>query len=103
MGKFGMGQSVPRTEDPRLLTGRGRYVSDTALGGQVFGYTVRSPHAHAHIRSIDTGAAKAAPGILAVYTHEDVVAQGLGRTQVHFPPRTRPDGAPDYDRPHPGL
>jgi carbon-monoxide dehydrogenase large subunit len=103
MGKFGMGQSVPRTEDPRLLTGRGRYVSDTVLGGQTFGYTVRSPHAHAHIRTIDSGAAKAAAGVLAVYTHEDVVAQGLGRTHVHFPPRTRPDGSSDYDRPHPGL
>ena len=103
MGKMGMGQSVPRTEDPRLLTGRGRYVSDTTLVDLAFGYTVRSPHAHAHILSIDTAAAKAAPGVLAVYTYADVVAQGLGRTGTHFPPRTRPDGSPDYDRPHPGL
>ena len=103
MGKFGMGQSVPRTEDPRLLTGRGRYVSDKSLDGQAYGYTVRSPHAHAHIKSIDTEAAKAAPGVVAVYTHEDVLTRGLGRTGTHFPPRTRPDGSPHYDRPHPGL
>ena len=103
MVKMGMGQSVPRTEDPRLLTGRGRYVSDTKLSGQAYGYTVRSPHAHGHIQSIDTEAAKTAPGVLAVYTHEDVVAQGLGRTGTHFPPRTRPDGSSHYDAPHPGL
>ena len=103
MGKMGMGQSVPRTEDPRLLKGRGRYVSDKVLSGMAIGYTVRSPHAHAHIRSFDVDEAKNAPGVLAVYTHADVVAQGLGQTGTHFPPRIRPDGSSHYDRPHPCL
>ncbi len=103
MGKFGMGQSVQRFEDPRLLTGRGRYVSDTALAGQVYGYSVRSPHAHAHIKLIDVAAAKTAPGVLAIYTHRDIEEAGLGRTKPHSPPRTRPDGSPNFFTPHPGL
>src|SRR3954469_17280385 len=54
MGEFAIGQSVPRFEDPRLVRGGGRYVGDMALPGMVFGYVLRSPHAHARIRSIDT-------------------------------------------------
>jgi len=103
MGKFGMGQSVQRFEDPRLLTGRGSYVSDMALANQVYGYTVRSPYAHAHILSIDVAAAQEAPGVLAVYIHTDVEAAGLGRTKPHCPPRNRPDGSPEFFTPHPGL
>ena len=68
MGEFAIGQSVPRFEDPRLVTGGGRYVGDMVLPGMVFGYVLRSPHAHARIRSIDTSKAKAAPGVLAVLT-----------------------------------
>ncbi|MDP6926123.1 MAG: hypothetical protein QGG84_03440 [Rhodospirillales bacterium] len=96
MGKFGMGQPVQRFEDPRLLTGRGRFVSDTALADQVYGYTVRSPYAHAQILSIDVSAAKEAPGVLAVYIHADVEAAGLGRTKPHCPPRSRPDGSSEF-------
>ena len=104
MGMFGMGQPVPRTEDPRLLTGRGQYVSDVSLLNQAYGYCVRSPYAHAEITSIDTAAASAAPGVLTVYTHSDVAAAGLGGTKPHFPPRKRPlDGSPEYYTPHPGL
>ena len=58
MGKFAMGQSVPRTEDPRLLTGRGRYIDDVSMIGQCHAFVLRSPHAHARIRSIDVAAAK---------------------------------------------
>ena len=54
MGEFAIGQSVSRFEDPRLLQGGGRYVGDMVLPGMVFGYVLRSPHAHARIRSIDT-------------------------------------------------
>ena len=53
MGKFAMGQSVPRTEDPRLLTGRGRYIDDVAMVGQCHAFVLRSPHAHARSRAID--------------------------------------------------
>ena len=62
MGQFGIGQSVTRFEDPRLLRGEGRFVEDVNLAGQAYMYLVRSPHAHARIRSIDTSAAKSAPG-----------------------------------------
>ena len=71
MGEFGMGQPVPRFEDPRLVRGEGRYVGDIILPGMAFGYVLRSPHAHAKIRSIDTTAAKAAPGVLCVLTGAD--------------------------------
>src|ERR1700745_358060 len=62
MVEFAIGQSVSRFEDPRLLRGGGRYVGDIVLPGMVFGYGLRSPHAHARMRSIDTSNAKAADG-----------------------------------------
>ncbi len=77
-GKFGIGQPVPRTEDPRLLTGRGRYVDDHNLPGQLYGVVVRSPHAHARISKVDAAKAKAAPGVVAVLTGADAVTDGLG-------------------------
>ena len=58
MGQFGIGQPVTREEDPRLLKGRGRYVDDVQLPNTTYGYVLRSPHAHAKIKAIDTGAAK---------------------------------------------
>ena len=102
MGKFGIGQGVRREEDPRLLTGRGNYVNDVNLPGQAYTHILRSPYAHAEIRSIDTTAAKAAPGVLAVYVGADVVADDLG-----FPGMPakwkRPDGQPMKYRPQPPL
>ncbi|MBT5940658.1 MAG: hypothetical protein HOG95_12085, partial [Rhodospirillaceae bacterium] len=62
MGQFAFGQSVARTEDPRLLTGRGNYVNDVNLHRQAHGFVLRSPYAHAKILSMDTSAAEAAPG-----------------------------------------
>jgi carbon-monoxide dehydrogenase large subunit len=82
MGEFAIGQSVSRFEDPRLLTGGGRYVGDMVLPGMVFGYVLRSPHAHARIRSIDVGPAKAAPGVLAILTGADWQACGWGDLPV---------------------
>jgi aerobic carbon-monoxide dehydrogenase large subunit len=76
--KFGIGQPVRRLEDPRFITGRGRYVDDIDLPRQAYGVVVMSPHAHARIKAIDTAAAKAAPGVLAVLTGVDVAADGLG-------------------------
>ncbi len=102
MGEYGIGQSVSRFEDPRLLRGAGRYVNDRSLPGQAYAYILRSPHAHAKIRTIDTEAAKAAPGVLAIYTEADIAADGLGTTKVAIP-RKRPDGSPLFSRPHPGL
>ena len=82
MGEFAIGQSVSRFEDPRLLKGGGRYVGDMALPGMAFGHVLRSPHAHARIRSIDTTKAKAAPGVLAVLTGVDWQASGWGDLPV---------------------
>ena len=82
MGEYAIGQSVSRFEDPRLLKGGGRYVGDMVLPGMVFGYVLRSPHAHARIRSIDTSKAKAAPGVLAVLTGDDWQASGWGDLPV---------------------
>ena len=73
--KFGMGQAVPRVEDPRLLRGGGRYTDDINLAGQARAYILRSPMAHARIESIDISAAKAAPGVLAVLTGADWAAR----------------------------
>jgi carbon-monoxide dehydrogenase large subunit len=73
----GIGDTVRRKEDLRLLTGRGCYSDDFNLPGQAYGAALRSPHGHALIRSIDVAAARAMPGVLAVLTGEDARADGL--------------------------
>ena len=66
------GAALKRREDPRLISGRGTYVDDLQLRGTLYLALLRSPHAHARIRSIDAGAAKAMPGVFGVYTEQDV-------------------------------
>lgn len=78
MQKFGIGQSVTRIEDQRLTAGRGRYIDDINLDGQTWAVFVRSPHAHALIKSIDTEAASALPGVLGIYTVADLQAENIG-------------------------
>ncbi len=102
MTQFGIGQSVSRFEDPRLLRGQGQFVDDQNLPGQTHAVLVRSPHAHARIRSIHTQAALQSPGVLAVYTGDDVAADGLGTMKINLP-RKRPDGSPMFTRQHTGL
>ncbi len=77
MGEYGIGQPVRRKEDVRFLTGSGRFTDDLNLDGQAWAYFLRSPHAHARIASIDTTAAVAAPGVVAVFTGADTEADGL--------------------------
>ncbi|HXF86785.1 MAG TPA: xanthine dehydrogenase family protein molybdopterin-binding subunit [Xanthobacteraceae bacterium] len=84
--KFGIGQPVPRTEDPRFLKGRGRYTDDFAPPGLAYGHVLRSPHAHARIKAIDTEKAKRAPGVLLVLTGADIKAAGLGSLPCGAPP-----------------
>src|SRR5215475_11795238 len=86
MAKFGIGQAVRRVEDQRFLQGLGRYVDDIALPGMCHGVTVLSPHAHARIKRVDTTKAKAAPGVLAVLTGADAVADKLGSFTAHLMP-----------------
>ncbi len=74
--KFGAGQSPKRVEDFRLLTGQGAFTDDLHVDGMAYGVTLRSPYAHAEIRSIDTAAAKAMPGVLAVYVYADIAEYG---------------------------
>ena len=76
--KFGIGQPVPRSEDPHLVRGEGRYTDDVNLAGQAYAAIVRSRHAHGVIRNIDLAAARAMPGVLAAYTGADLKAAGYG-------------------------
>jgi carbon-monoxide dehydrogenase large subunit len=100
MGEFSIGQSVTRLEDPRLLTGKGRYLDDINYDRQLYAVILRSPHAHADIVSIDTDAAKAAPGVHAVLTGQDYRDDGMGVVPC-MGNYTRRDGSPMYipDRP----
>src|SRR6266481_5247997 len=75
--RFAIGQPVSRSEDPVLLRGEGRFSDDVNLPGQAYAVMVRSPHAHARIRSIETSGAMAVPGVLAVLTGADALADGL--------------------------
>ena len=73
-----VGLSVKRKEDVRLLTGAGQFTDDVALSGQTHAYFLRSPHAHAKIRRIDTARARSAPGVVGVFTGEDLAAAKVG-------------------------
>jgi aerobic carbon-monoxide dehydrogenase large subunit len=84
--RFGIGQPVARTEDPRFLMGRGRYVADIDLAHQVYSVFVFSLHAHALIRAVDKAAAEQAPGVLAVLTGDDWAADGLGTLDPEMMP-----------------
>ncbi|MFC0384042.1 xanthine dehydrogenase family protein molybdopterin-binding subunit [Muricoccus vinaceus] len=84
MEKHGIGQPVRRREDVRLLTGQGRYTDDLDPPGCAQAVVLRSPHAHARILFVRTEAARAAPGVLAVLTGADAVADGLGRLATMF-------------------
>src|SRR5215471_4573218 len=66
------GKSIKRREDPRFITGKGRYVDDVKLPGMTYAAFVRSPHAHARIRKIDAAAALRHPGVVAVFTGKDM-------------------------------
>ncbi len=89
--RFAVGQSVPRSEDPMLLRGHGRYTDDVSLPGQAYAVMVRSSSAHGTIRGIDTAAARKMPGVLAVYTAADL--EGYGPLKCVVPLKNR-DGSP---------
>ena len=100
--KFGIGQSVTRTEDIRFVTGRGRYTDDRHFEGEVHATFARSPHAHARINAIDVSAAAAAPGVVAVLTQADVEAFGAGPMPCLAPVKNR-DGSATRLSPKPLL
>ena len=91
--RFGAGKSPKRLEDQRLLTGKGQFIDDKPEDGALWLHVLRSPHAHAKIKSIDTKAAAAMDGVAAVYTGEDLIKDDVGiiPTLSVF---QRPDGKP---------
>ena len=102
MAETGIGASVKRTEDYRFLTGKGRYTDDINRPGQAYAYFLRSPHAHAKITSIDTSAAKAAPGVVAVFIGGDPEADGVGGLICGWVVSDK-NGEPAKTPPHPAL
>jgi carbon-monoxide dehydrogenase large subunit len=90
--RFGAGQPVKRLEDQRLLTGQGHFIDDKPADGALWLYVLRSPHAHARIAAIDTKAAREMPGVEAIYTGADLVADDVG-TLPTLPIFKRPDGS----------
>src|SRR5262249_30357161 len=97
---FGVGQPVRRSEDPKLVRGEGCYTDDLSLPGQVYAVMVRSRDAHGLIRSIDTAAAKAMPGVLAIHTAADLSA--YGPLKCNMPLKSRHGSASRYT-PRPAL
>ena len=98
--KFGVGQPVRRSEDPKLVRGEGSYTDDLSRDGQAYAVMVRGRDAHGTIRSIDTAAAKAMPGVLAVCTAADLSA--YGPLKCNLPLKNR-DGSPMRYTPRPAL
>lgn len=104
--KAGLGESIARVEDRRLLTGNGRFTDDIDLPGQAYGVVLRAPLAHGRLKSLDCATAKDFPGILAILTGDDVAADGLGDIPcgiMAMVPLKRPDGSPMTVPPYPLL
>jgi carbon-monoxide dehydrogenase large subunit len=99
---IGIGLSPKRKEDLRFVTGRGNYVADIKRPNMAIGVFVRSPHAHAIIRSIDITEALAQPGVKAIFTGEDMKADNVGGLPVGWGIRGK-DGNPMNEPPHPPL
>jgi carbon-monoxide dehydrogenase large subunit len=102
MAKFALGQSLTRLEDLTLVRGAGSYTDDVGVTGAAHAFFLRSPHAHAAIRSIDVGAARRSPGVLAVLTGADVAADGLGEVPCLVPVKNV-DGTDRGETPRPVL
>src|SRR5882672_4000818 len=106
----GVGKPVRRREDPRLVTGAGCYSDDVNLPGQAYAALVRSPHAHARVEAVDGAGALAIPGVIAVLTGTDAVADGLQPiphrpvpSNPHEVPLRSRDGSAFFIAPHPPL
>jgi carbon-monoxide dehydrogenase large subunit len=102
MSATGIGAAVRRKEDQRFITGKGHYTADLDRPGQSHAVFVRSPHAHAGIRAIDTAAAAALPGVLAVLTGADLAGDKIGNLICGWMIHSK-DGSPMKMAPHPAL
>ncbi|WP_233861816.1 xanthine dehydrogenase family protein molybdopterin-binding subunit [Paraburkholderia adhaesiva] len=97
-----IGAPVKRKEDYRFLTGAGQYTDDVVLPAQTYAVFVRSPHAHARIKSVDTNAAKASPGVVAVFTGADIAAEKVGGLPCGWLIHSI-DGTPMHEPMHPVI
>jgi aerobic carbon-monoxide dehydrogenase large subunit len=102
MANSPIGKPLRRREDKRFLTGAGQYTDDVVLPGQTYGVFVRSPYAHARITSIDTAAAKSAPGVIAIFTGTDLADAKVGGLPCGWLIHSK-DGTPMKEPPHPVL
>ncbi len=100
--KFGIGQSVPRSEDPRLLRGHGHYTDDTNPDGTLVARFLRSDHAHGRISKLDVSAARAVPGVRLVLTSAELDGQGYTDLPCSVPLKAA-DGTSIIVPPHPSL
>ncbi|MDH7799831.1 MULTISPECIES: xanthine dehydrogenase family protein molybdopterin-binding subunit [unclassified Beijerinckia] len=101
-GATGIGASVRRKEDLRFITGRGQYTDDVNRQGQSYAFFVRSPHAHANIRKVDSKAAAKMPGVLAILTGDDIAADKVGGLICGWMIHSK-DGSPMKAGLHPAL
>ena len=102
MSATGIGASVRRKEDHRFITGQGRYTDDINRPGQAHAYFLRSPHAHATIKSIDAKAAAKMPGVLGIFTGDDLTADKIGGLICGWMIHNK-DGSPMRAGAHPAL
>ena len=102
MTSTGIGASVRRKEDHRFITGKGRYTDDINRPGQAYAYFLRSPHAHARIKSIDAQEAKRKPGVVAILTGDDIAADKVGGLICGWMIHSK-DGTPMKAGAHPAL
>jgi carbon-monoxide dehydrogenase large subunit len=102
MSATGIGAAVRRKEDQRFITGKGHYTDDVSRPGQTHAYFVRSPHAHARLKRIDTGEAARMPGVLAVLTGAELAADKIGNLICGWMIHSK-DGSPMKMAPHPAL
>ena len=102
MGVTAIGVAVKRTEDIRFITGKGHYVDDVNRPGQAYAYFLRSPHAHATLDKIDTAAALKSPGVVAIFTGDDIAADKVGGLICGWMIHSK-DGSPMKAGAHPAL
>src|ERR1700752_1565037 len=102
MSATGIGAAVRRKEDRRFITGTGHYTDDINRPGQAYAYFLRSPHAHATIKSIDVNPAAKMPGVLAVLTGAELAADKIGNLICGWMIHSK-DGSPMKMAPHPAL
>ncbi|HWG04299.1 MAG TPA: xanthine dehydrogenase family protein molybdopterin-binding subunit [Beijerinckiaceae bacterium] len=102
MPRYAIGQGVTSVESLKLVAGHGRYTDDVSFPGECHAIFVRSPHAHADIKSIDARKAKQMPGVVEILTGEDYANEGLGIMLGNEPPKRR-NGSPAYRPPRPAL